>query len=96
MDNWWIYLGICSAIILVIHITFQVKERMRLSLLVLHEIFHNEHAKCRIVKLSIIFAFLCIQLSILIIIMIPAILLMSNTSNPIDMINNMMSALILD
>ena len=49
----------CMVLILMIHITYLVKERFRLSLLVLQSLVYGENSNGRRAKLVVLFIFLC-------------------------------------
>ena len=80
-----------------VHITYQIKERVRLIFLILEKLFYEESSKSRKFKLAFITILLSNQVVIAYFMIIQSVIYLTIlSSNCIEVLSNTLSALVLD
>ena len=95
-DPYMTWLPFFTAAMLAIQITFAIKEKMRLIMLLQDFSFYELEKMSRKVKIVILCFLLSVRIMLLAIVVEAALILILLASNPIELLNNTLSVLILD
>lgn len=95
-DPYMQWLPYFVALILMIQITFAMKEKMRLIFLLQDLSYYDVKRTSRKIKIQILALYLCVRLVLLAIIVEAACIFILLASNTIELLNNVLSVLVLD